>query len=107
MTERASDVKFVSPRQAHLLAKAAEALNNLTSPFETWWLSENEVAINECATLSETIAAVIKWFIAQPNAVQAEVLLYDTDPSLAKYIGLAVLKNGLAKKVDEFFKPST
>lgn len=74
---------MISERSKELLRKAAEALEKGMSPFEHWFLSKNEVTLDECMTMSERIATIIKWFLAQPKKVRAEVLLHDLGP-LAK-----------------------
>lgn len=51
-------------RPNDLLLKAAEALEKGTDPFSHGWLSENEVTLDECFSLSERIAVILKGHLA-------------------------------------------
>lgn len=51
-------------RSRDLLLKAANALGEGIDPFSHGWLSENEVTLDECYGLSETIAVIIKGSLA-------------------------------------------
>jgi hypothetical protein len=51
---------WLSDRMVDLMSKAADALDELSDPFQTWWLSKNDVSLDECAALSEGIARLIK-----------------------------------------------
>lgn len=45
----------MSKRTENLLRKAGEALNDGRDPFETWFLSEHQVTLDEVYGLSETL----------------------------------------------------
>jgi len=51
-------------RTKELLLKAANALGEGIDPFSHGWLSENEVTLDECFGLSETISVIIKGSMA-------------------------------------------
>lgn len=51
-------------RNRDLLLRAAAALEKGNDPFTREWLSENSVTLDECFSLSETIAVIIKGSLA-------------------------------------------
>lgn len=46
----------MADRKVELLLAAADALDEGIDPFSTSWLSEHEVTLNECYTLSDNLA---------------------------------------------------
>ena len=90
-----------SDRMADLMNKAANALADLSDPFQTWWLSENEVTLGECAALFESIARLIQWFGKQPTHVQAKIMLYDLGGDLGMLIAQQIHKDNTLATLQE------
>lgn len=57
-----------------LLAKAAESLENGADPFNHEFLVTNEVTADECFTLSEKMAIIIKGFLGSDMDDQVMIL---------------------------------
>jgi hypothetical protein len=62
-------------RQEGLLRKAADAFGEVRDPFAHDWLSENQVTLDECMTLSEQIGVIIYGYLAVPKEVRNRVSL--------------------------------
>jgi hypothetical protein len=50
-------------RLIFLLEKASKEFENLSSPFNTEWLSKHNVTLDECGDLSEAISLAIDYFL--------------------------------------------
>jgi len=58
-----------------LLKLAAVEFDHGRSPFETEWLTKNNVTLNEAYALSESIANIIMGYLASPISVKAALLM--------------------------------
>jgi len=65
----------ISKRMKDLLVKASACFSDGFSPFNNEWLSENEVTLDECMTLSELIGTVIKGVALSDDALQSVVFM--------------------------------
>jgi len=59
--------KSEATRREQLLAEAAKAFDSLSSPFDSQWLSEHEVTLDECGDLSEDVARAIRFYLRTPK----------------------------------------
>jgi hypothetical protein len=57
-------------RGDELLQEAAKAFEDGRDPFSTSWLSEHEVTGQECFEMGQSIAAIIKGYLASPPGSQ-------------------------------------
>lgn len=62
-------------RMDALLKGAALEFENGRNPFDTEWLAANKVTLEECFSLSERIAIVIKGYLASPEAAKDAILM--------------------------------
>lgn len=60
-------------RSQDLLQKAAQAFEEGMDPFSHSWLSENEVTAQECWELGQSIAGILKGYLASPQLLQAQL----------------------------------
>lgn len=63
-------------RSIALLEAAADALQDGTDPFNTNWLAEHDVTLDECFTLSEQFAAgatILAWAMKHPKQAQGAI----------------------------------
>ncbi len=63
-------------RNMELLAKAADAFADGRDPFSTPWLSEHGVTLDECYALSQSIAELIRGYLAAPLSYRTGLLLF-------------------------------
>jgi hypothetical protein len=64
----------MSNRIEELLSSAATEFENGRNPFETSWLSDHNVTIDECYDLSDRIAIIIRGFLKAPESVRLAIL---------------------------------
>jgi len=57
------------------MKEAADAFAKGSDPFSGDWLAEHEVTLDECFSLSEKIAAVLKGYLASPPEIQQRILM--------------------------------
>jgi hypothetical protein len=62
-------------RMTELMNKAADEFERGTNPFESWWLSENNVSLDECMALSESTAIALRHFAAMTLHQQALAIM--------------------------------
>lgn len=62
-------------RQRDLVLEAAKCFANHCSPFETPWLSEHGVTLNECFWLSDYIGELLKASVTAPGIVQGALVM--------------------------------
>ncbi len=60
-------------RAEELLQKIAQAFEDGIDPFSTHWLSENEVTGQECWDLTQSIAGILKGYLASSKRLQAQL----------------------------------
>lgn len=60
-------------RDMTLLLKAAEEFEKGSNPFCTEWLSAHGVTLDECFTLSERIALILKGYLASTRDDQIKI----------------------------------
>jgi hypothetical protein len=60
---------------ADLLRKAAELFEDGRDPFETNFLSDNNVTLDECMSLSEAIGLILKGFLRADKDTQNIVVV--------------------------------
>lgn len=66
---------MISPRIKTLLIEASKCFDEGYSPFNSDWLSEHEVTLDECVALSSMIGMVIRGVALANDLTQAEILL--------------------------------
>lgn len=67
--------KMISQRMKDLLVKASACFSEGFSPFNNDWLSENQVTLDECMSLSELIGTVIKGVALSDDSIQSIVFM--------------------------------
>jgi hypothetical protein len=94
-----------SKRINALLAKAAQAFIDGNDPFSSGWLSENDVTLDECMSLSNQIGAIIKGYAASPRETQMKILVAHAldgsglPPEFAKYVNAQIDMDATIKKL--------
>ncbi len=90
-------------RMDGLLKKAATALENGVDPFNHEFLVENEVTADECFTLSEKMAIIIKGFLGADRDDQIMLLsvgaVYDEGPDMVKVFRSSLKVNQATKRL--------
>ena len=76
-----------------LLMKAAESLTNGADPFNHEFLVKNEVTADECFTLSEKMALIIKGFLG--SDMDDQVLILGTGAVMGEGIDVKAFRNSL------------
>lgn len=68
---------MIKLRMKNLMIEAAKCFSDGYSPFNTDWLSENEVTLDECMSLSEMIGTAVKSFALAGSKAQTALLIID------------------------------
>lgn len=67
-----------SSRSLDLLRRAADSLGEGVDPFHSAFLQEHGVTFDECMSMGETMAILIKGYLAAPPEIQNEILIRGT-----------------------------
>ena len=62
-------------RSNGLLLKASKCFADGMSPFDGWFLRENDVTLNEAMRMSEQIAAIIRGYLKCSNDTQNKIIV--------------------------------
>lgn len=66
---------MISERMKELLILASKCFEEGFSPFQTDWLSENQVTFDECMTLSEMVGFIIRGVAMSDEITQTQVMM--------------------------------
>lgn len=92
---------MVSQRMKNLLVKASTCFEEGFSPFNNDWLSENQVTLDECMSLSELIGTIIKGVALSDDALQSVVFMVSASDGYinSDLARLSIDEVGLQKKL--------